>query len=37
MMVAPKFLPDSFAGEPERMACLKRESRLLASLNRPSN
>ncbi len=31
--VALKFLPDAFAGDPERMARFEREARLLASLN----
>ncbi len=33
--VALKFLPDLLAGDPERMARLEREARLLASLNHP--
>jgi eukaryotic-like serine/threonine-protein kinase len=31
--VALKFLPDAFAGDPERMARFEREAKLLASLN----
>ncbi|MBN2241408.1 MAG: serine/threonine-protein kinase [Acidobacteria bacterium] len=34
--VALKFLPDAFAGDPERMARLEREAKLLASLNHPN-
>jgi eukaryotic-like serine/threonine-protein kinase len=34
--VALKFLPDAFAGDPERMARFEREARLLASLNHPN-
>jgi len=34
--VALKFLPDVFAGDPERMARFEREARLLASLNHPN-
>lgn len=34
--VALKFLPDSFAGDPERMARFEREAKLLASLNHPN-
>ena len=31
--VALKFLPETFAGDPERMARFEREAKLLASLN----
>ena len=31
--VALKFLPEVFAGDPERMARFEREAKLLASLN----
>ena len=31
--VALKFLPDAFAGDPERMARFERKAKLLASLN----
>ena len=34
--VALKFLPDVFAGDPERMARFEREAKLLASLNHPN-
>jgi Tol biopolymer transport system component len=34
--VALKFLPDAFAGDPERMALFEREAKLLASLNHPN-
>jgi serine/threonine protein kinase len=34
--VALKFLPDTFAGDPERMARFEREAKLLASLNHPN-
>ena len=34
--VALKFLPDAFAGDPERMARFEREAKLLASLNHPN-
>jgi eukaryotic-like serine/threonine-protein kinase len=34
--VALKFLPDAFAGDPERMARFEREAMLLASLNHPN-
>jgi serine/threonine protein kinase len=34
--VALKFLPDAFAGDPERMARFEREARMLASLNHPN-
>jgi eukaryotic-like serine/threonine-protein kinase len=34
--VALKFLPDAFAGDPERMAPFEREAKLLASLNHPN-
>ncbi|HSW40723.1 MAG TPA: protein kinase, partial [Acidobacteriota bacterium] len=34
--VALKFLPDAFAGDPERMARFQREAKLLASLNHPN-
>src|ERR1700722_2732342 len=33
--VALKVLPDSFAGDPERMARFQREAEVLASLNHP--
>jgi eukaryotic-like serine/threonine-protein kinase len=33
--VALKFLPDTFAADPERMARFEREAKLLASLNHP--
>ena len=33
--VAIKVLPESLAGDPERMARFEREARLLASLNHP--
>ena len=34
--VALKFLPESFAREPERLARFEREAKVLASLNHPS-
>jgi serine/threonine protein kinase len=34
--VALKFLPDAFAGDPERMARFEREAKLLASLSHPN-
>src|SRR5580704_9992129 len=34
--VAVKVLPDSFAGDPERMARFQREAEVLASLNHPN-
>ncbi|MBN2241414.1 MAG: serine/threonine-protein kinase [Acidobacteria bacterium] len=34
--VALKFLPEGFAGDPERMARFEREAKLLASLNHPN-
>src|ERR1035438_4689138 len=34
--VALKVLPDSFAGDPERMARFQREAEMLASLNHPN-
>jgi serine/threonine protein kinase/Tol biopolymer transport system component len=34
--VALKFLPDAFAGDPERMARFEREAKVLASLNHPN-
>jgi serine/threonine protein kinase len=34
--VALKFLPDAFAGDPERMARFEREAKLVASLNHPN-
>src|ERR1700676_1171559 len=34
--VALKVLPDSFAGDPERMARFQREAEVLASLNPPN-
>jgi serine/threonine protein kinase len=34
--VALKFLPDSFTGDPERIARFEREAKLLASLNHPN-
>ncbi len=34
--VALKFLPEAFAGDPERMARFEREAKLLASLNHPN-
>src|SRR5258706_10309800 len=34
--VALKFLPASFAKEPERLARFEREAKVLASLNHPS-
>jgi serine/threonine-protein kinase len=34
--VAIKVLPEGFAGDPERMARLEREARILASLNHPN-
>src|SRR3954447_2236742 len=34
--VALKVLPDTFAGDPERMARFKREAQVLASLNHPN-
>jgi len=34
--VALKFIPDAFAGDPERMARFDREAKLLASLNHPN-
>ena len=33
--VALKLLPDSFAGDPDRLARLTREAQTLASLNHP--
>ncbi|MBZ5498054.1 MAG: hypothetical protein LAP85_16760 [Acidobacteriia bacterium] len=33
---ALKFLPDIFAGDPERLARFEREAKLLASLNHPN-
>ena len=34
--VAVKVLPDTFAGDPERLARLEREAKLLAPLNHPN-
>ena len=34
--VALKILPDSFAGDPERMARFQREAEVLAALNHPN-
>jgi serine/threonine protein kinase len=34
--VALKFLPDAFAGDPERMARFEREAKMLAALNHPT-
>lgn len=34
--VAVKLLPEAFAGDPDRVARLEREARLLASLNHPN-
>src|SRR5215467_13277257 len=34
--VALKVLPETFAGDPERMARFQREAELLASLNHPN-
>src|ERR1700678_887933 len=34
--VALKVLPDSFAGDPERMARFQREAQVLAALNHPN-
>src|SRR5512141_892184 len=34
--VAVKVLPDAFVSDPERLARLEREARLLASLNHPN-
>jgi serine/threonine-protein kinase len=34
--VALKFLPDAFAGDPERMGRFEREAKVLASLNHPN-
>jgi serine/threonine protein kinase len=34
--VALKFLPDAFAGDPERMTRFEREAKVLASLNHPN-
>jgi serine/threonine protein kinase len=34
--VAIKVLPEMFSGDPERMARLEREAKLLASLNHPN-
>ena len=34
--VAIKFLPENFAGDPERLARFEREAKLLASLNHPN-
>jgi eukaryotic-like serine/threonine-protein kinase len=34
--VALKFLPEAFAGDPERMTRFEREAKLLASLNHPN-
>src|ERR1700691_6342546 len=34
--VALKVLPDSFAGDPERMARFQREAEVLAALNHPN-
>ncbi|MBI3280880.1 MAG: protein kinase, partial [Acidobacteria bacterium] len=34
--VAVKVLPEAFAADPERMARLEREARILASLNHPN-
>jgi hypothetical protein len=33
--VALKTLPDELARQPERLACLRQEARILACLNRP--